>query len=191
MEDVCPDTGAQFLALISDGVSRAIREEKIYKSIIAESVKNHPRENQQSNTWASKAVTGNADVDGWQFPSGIAVLALTPAKAAIILRYKEAIAARFGNAKVERQEAWTTFVVGPLPKKISTLDGVVDLIDGLIQAEPSIAAIKDSMLIHQIAWNRRSSESTSPTGFIRIHIPETKAYKFPSRLQLFEQAMNV
>ncbi|POS82043.1 hypothetical protein EPUL_006227, partial [Erysiphe pulchra] len=41
-------------------------------------------------------------VDAWQVPSGISIFAPTPAKAATILQYKDAIALRFGNATFER-----------------------------------------------------------------------------------------
>ncbi|POS84123.1 hypothetical protein EPUL_003235 [Erysiphe pulchra] len=61
-------------------------------------------------------------VDVWQVPSGISILAPTPAKAATILQYKDAIALRFGNATVERHKIWTTFILGPIPKLITILD---------------------------------------------------------------------
>ncbi|POS83267.1 hypothetical protein EPUL_005854 [Erysiphe pulchra] len=64
--------------------------------------------------------------DVWYAPSGIAILAPTPAKAAAILQIKDLIANRFGNATVERQESWTTFIVGLLPKLVTTIDGPQD-----------------------------------------------------------------
>lgn len=48
-------------------------------------------------------------------PSGVAILAPKPVKAAPLLQYKEAIVNRFGDKNVERQEIWTNFVVGPIP----------------------------------------------------------------------------
>ncbi|KHJ30061.1 putative effector protein [Erysiphe necator] len=46
--------------------------------------------------------------DVWKVPSGVAILAPTPAKAATLMQYKKDIENRFGNAVVERQETWTT-----------------------------------------------------------------------------------
>ncbi|POS81664.1 hypothetical protein EPUL_006013, partial [Erysiphe pulchra] len=130
-------------------------------------------------------------VDAIVVPSGVTILAPTPAKAATILQYKEVIAQRFGNAVVERQESWTTFVIGPLPKFISTMDGPQDPLEGLLLQEPSFASIRDEVPIRQMAWTRRSKESPEPLGHIRIHVPETKANKFPSRLQLFGAAVGI
>ncbi|CAD6505992.1 BgTH12-06924 [Blumeria graminis f. sp. triticale] len=130
-------------------------------------------------------------VDAWQVPDGVAVLAASPAKAASILQHSEAIAARFGNATVERQETWTTFVVGPIPKKDNTLDGGYNPFEGLLLEEPAIRAIKDDTPIRHLAWTRRSTDSLSPFGHIKIHVPEARAHKVPSRMQLFGQASSV
>ncbi|CAD6505223.1 BgTH12-00716 [Blumeria graminis f. sp. triticale] len=123
--------------------------------------------------------------------NGVAVLAASPAKAASILQHSEAIAARFGNATVERQETWTIFVVGHIPKKVNTLDGAYDPLEGLLLEEPAIRAIKDDTPIRHIAWTRRSIDYLSPFGHIRIHVPEARAHKVPSRMQLFGQATSI
>ncbi|KAI1003951.1 hypothetical protein K3495_g4259 [Podosphaera aphanis] len=123
-------------------------------------------------------------VDAWQVPSGIAILVPTLAKAGSILEHKDAIAARFGNVTVERQKTWSTFVVGPIPKKIVNMEGAVDPVEGLLQSKPAISATRDAMPICHLAWTRRSIESANPDGFIRTHVPEAKAHKFPSRMQL-------
>ncbi|POS81690.1 hypothetical protein EPUL_006417, partial [Erysiphe pulchra] len=129
--------------------------------------------------------------DAWHTPSGIAILAPTPAKAAAILQFKEIIARRFGDATVERQESWATFIVGPLPKHITTMDGTEDPLDCLLLQEPGLASIREDVPIRQVAWTNRSKDSTENTGHIRIHIPEHKAHKFPQRLQLFGMAMGI
>ncbi|KHJ34148.1 hypothetical protein EV44_g3821 [Erysiphe necator] len=67
--------------------------------------------------------------DIWKVPSGVAILAPTHAKAATLMQYKKDIENRFGNAVAERQEAWTIFVVGPIPKKIRGLEGLLDPMD--------------------------------------------------------------
>ena len=79
--------------------------------------------------------------DVWAVPSGVAILAPTPAKAAAILQNKTAIEDRFGSATVERQEKWTNFIIGPIPKKVRCLDGFRDPMDGLLSEE--LAAVKE------------------------------------------------
>ncbi|POS81751.1 hypothetical protein EPUL_005885, partial [Erysiphe pulchra] len=113
----------------------------------------------------------------------------TPAKAAAILQFKDLIANRFGNATVERQESWTTFIVGPLPKLVTTIDGPQDPLDGLILQEPGLASIRDDVPIRQMAWKNKSKYSNDDIGHVRIHIPSHKAHKFPFRLQLFGLAV--
>ncbi|KHJ33039.1 putative effector protein [Erysiphe necator] len=129
--------------------------------------------------------------DAMQVPSGIAILAPTPAKAAEILQYKDDIERRFGKAVVERQESWTTFIVGPLPKQVTTMDEKEDPLDGLILQEPGLASIRDEIPIKRIAWKNRSKESSDLLGQVRIHIPKTKAHKFPKKLQLFGFAVGI
>ncbi|CAD6498811.1 BgTH12-04470 [Blumeria graminis f. sp. triticale] len=51
--------------------------------------------------------------------------------------------------------------------------------------------MKDDTPIRHIAWTRRSTDSLSPFGHIRIHVPEARAHKVPSRMQLFGQATSV
>ncbi|VDB88316.1 Bgt-50463 [Blumeria graminis f. sp. tritici] len=60
MEKECPGAGADFLALISEGVSRAIRGQKIYKSSMNEQEQRQKPSTQSDNkkTWASKAAAG-------------------------------------------------------------------------------------------------------------------------------------
>ncbi|POS82798.1 hypothetical protein EPUL_005784, partial [Erysiphe pulchra] len=71
----------------------------------------------------------------WNLPSVVAILALKSAKAATILRSKSAIDERFSNATVERQETWTTFVIGPIQKQIRCLDDFRDPMDELLREE--------------------------------------------------------
>ncbi|KHJ33478.1 hypothetical protein EV44_g4315 [Erysiphe necator] len=162
MEIDCPGAGAGFLALISEGVSCAIRGEEIFPktSKCTDNMPSSPKFKKSS--WAATAANGHNNTvinltqrltrrpsppqgqshedrrvmvrlnsehearktepfllrqqiqrmipgpslvaDAIVVPSGVAILAPTPAKAATILQYKEIIAQRFGNAVVERQE---------------------------------------------------------------------------------------
>ncbi|KHJ35962.1 putative effector protein [Erysiphe necator] len=238
-----PGIGPDFLALIADGASRAMRGERVYRDLSRiEPTQKHPVQ----ETWAEKAKDQSADTkvfnlkrktlkatppqgqskedrrvmirlkpdhearksgsfelrqtiqklvpetslvsDAWIVPSGIAVLAPTPAKAAAILQAKKAIEDRFGNALVERQEAWTTFVIGPINKRIRCLDGTQDPMDGLLQEE--LAHIRDTVPIRDMGWTRRS-QNEEPYGYIRICVPESKAGKFPSRLRIFGEAVSI
>ncbi|CAD6505301.1 BgTH12-00793 [Blumeria graminis f. sp. triticale] len=58
MEKECPGAGADFLALISEGVSRAIRGQKIYKSSMNEQEQKPSTQSDNKRTWASKAAAG-------------------------------------------------------------------------------------------------------------------------------------
>ncbi|KHJ32858.1 hypothetical protein EV44_g4159 [Erysiphe necator] len=88
--------------------------------------------------------------DVWKVPYGVAILAPTPAKAATLMQYKKEIENRFGNSVVERQEAWTTFVVEPIPKKIRGLEGLLDPMNGTLLEE--LGHIRDIMPIRYIGW---------------------------------------
>ena len=52
---------------------------------------------------------------------------------------------------MERQDSWATFVVGPLPKHVTTLDGALDPIGGLLLQDPGLASILDDVSIRHIA----------------------------------------
>ncbi|CAD6500718.1 BgTH12-06425 [Blumeria graminis f. sp. triticale] len=208
IEKECPGAGANFLAPISEGVSRAIRGQKIYKSSMNEQEQKPSTQSDNKMIWASKAAAGNQSkedkrvmirldrehearkVDPFLLRQQVQRLIPDPSLVvdACILQHSEAIAARLGNATVERQETWTTFVVGPIPKKVNTLDGAYDPLEGLLIEDPAIRAIKDDTPIRHIAWTRRSTDSLSPFGHIRIHVPEARAHKVPSQMQLFGQA---
>ncbi|KHJ30258.1 putative effector protein [Erysiphe necator] len=117
-----------------------------------------------------KLVTDSSLIsDVWNVPSGAAKLASMPVKAAIILQAKKVIEERFGNATVERQETWTTFVIGPIQKQIRCLDGFRDPMDGLLQDE--LAAVQESVQIRYMNWTRRS-QNDEPTGYVRICVRE-------------------
>ncbi|POS82690.1 hypothetical protein EPUL_005843 [Erysiphe pulchra] len=67
---------------------------------------------------------------------------------------KSAIEERFGNATVERQETWTTFVIGPIQKQVRCLDGFCDPMDELLGEE--LAFVQKSVPIRYMNWTRRS-----------------------------------
>ncbi|KHJ33951.1 hypothetical protein EV44_g4078 [Erysiphe necator] len=238
MELESPGAGSDFLALISDRVSRAVRG-KIFFLKVDDPV-DPQTTSARNNSWASKTAMKNIRssnipirapltrptppqgqshedrriiirlgkdhksrktepfllrqkiqkllrnpsfvCDAWQAPSGIAILAPTPAKVAAILQYKDVIAQRFGNAIVERQESWATFIVGPLSKLVTTIDGTEDPVDGLLLQELDFVSIRDDMPIEQVAWTNRSKESMDDNRFIRIHVPQHKAHKFLIRM---------
>ncbi|KAI0995571.1 hypothetical protein K3495_g12607 [Podosphaera aphanis] len=106
--------------------------------------------------------------DVWSVPSGVAILAPTPAKAAAISQAKTVIEERFGNATVERQETWTKFVIGPIQKKVRCLDDFRDPIDGLLLEE--LASVREAVPIRYINWTKRSQKD-EPYGYIRICVP--------------------
>ncbi|RKF79980.1 hypothetical protein GcM3_050024 [Golovinomyces cichoracearum] len=116
-----PEAGSEFLELISDGVSHAVRGEKIsLKKLLLDP---------------------SLVYDAWQATLVIAILAPTRAKAATILQHRDIIARIFGDAIVERQESCETFILRPLSKLVTTVDGTKDLVDDMILQEPGFAPI--------------------------------------------------
>ncbi|POS86679.1 hypothetical protein EPUL_002196 [Erysiphe pulchra] len=199
-----PGVGSDFLALLTDGASRAMLGQRIYMAhpnqeigqfkkvaswadVTAANISNH-----KANFFKRQKLKASAPqvqiLDVWKVPSGFAILAQTPAKAAMILQAKTAIEEYSGNAVVERQETWTTFVIGPVQKRMQCVDGFRDPMDGLLHEE--FAAVRETVPFKYMNWTRRSNND-EPCGHIRICIPESKAGKFPSRLRLFGEAVSV
>lgn len=127
--------------------------------------------------------------DVWAVPSGFTVLANTPAQAAMIIAHASEIENTIGSAKVERQEKWTTFVVGPIPKRIQTIDGIVDPVaEGHVLAE--LQLVRDNMPIRRLEWTRRA-QVASDEGFVRVCVPSSKAALFPPNLRIFSRPVRV
>lgn len=243
LEEQHPGVGADFLAMLADGASRAMRGERVY-CITSDAKLTHQG---SQDTWAKKAKGNDEGVkvynvkrqtlkatppqgqskedrrimirlgpdhearkagsfelrqkiqelvtdkslvsDVWSVPSGVAILAPTPAQAATLMQSKAAIEERLGNAKVERQEKWSTFIVGPIPKRVRCLDGIRDPMDGLLLEE--LASVRDAIPIRFMNWTRKSESDDEPFGRIRICVPETRADKFPSRLRIFGEAVSI
>ncbi|POS83283.1 hypothetical protein EPUL_005991, partial [Erysiphe pulchra] len=146
METDRPGAGAGFLALISEGVSRAIRGEKISLRTSTDTniMPNSSANNDNSCAARIQRIIPHPSLmaDAMQVPSGIVILSPLPAKAAAILQYKDMIAQRFGKAIVERQVSWTVFILGLLPKQANTLDGK-DPLDELLLQESGLVFIRD------------------------------------------------
>ncbi|POS84524.1 hypothetical protein EPUL_002048 [Erysiphe pulchra] len=220
MEIECQGTGTGFLALISDGEFRAMWGERIYTNFDVQSRTISTTLDNAINTSAARTAGSQSHEDrrvmirptkdhqarkeepltirkqiqklipdpslvsdAWQVLSGIALLAPTPAKAAILLKC--------GNAVVERQESWATFIIGYLLKRTTIMEREKDTLDDLLLQEPGLARIRDEVPIRLVAWTKRSADSTDLTGEIRLHIPGHKAHRFPSRLQLFGNALGI
>ncbi|POS85506.1 hypothetical protein EPUL_001726 [Erysiphe pulchra] len=184
--------GADFLALLADGASRAMRGERQSREDRRVMIRLAPDyEARKTGAFelrqkAQQLVPDKSLVsDVWPVPSGIAILAPTPAKAAAIPQSKTVIEDRFGNATVERQERWTSFIIGPIPKKFNVLMRLRDPLDGLLSEE--LAFDRDTIPIRYMNWTRRS-QNDQPTSHIRKSVPESKSHKFPSRLRIFGEA---
>ncbi len=137
----------------------------------------------------SIAGTDKAVRDVWPTRSGFAVLANSPAQAATIVAKATQIENAIGSAKVERQEKWTTFIVGPIPKRIRTLEGMMDPVaGGLLTAE--LQPVSDAMPIRRMEWTNRSKDPGLLEGHIRICVPQTRASKFPIRMRIFARPVS-
>lgn len=85
-----------------------------------------------------------------------------------MLQYKDVIAYHFRNVTVKRQKSWTTFILGLIPKLITTLDGKYDPLKELILQELGHSSVQDEAPIKHIAWTIRSKESSDTYGEIRV-----------------------
>ncbi|POS83929.1 hypothetical protein EPUL_004258, partial [Erysiphe pulchra] len=241
LENKHPGVGSDFLALLTDGASRAMIGQRIYMAqpnqeitkientaswadVTATNISNHKAsffkrqrllalapqgqskedrkimirigtDHEARKTGAyelkekiKRLVSDSSPVpDVWKVPLGFAILAPTPAKAATISQAKTAIEENFGNAVVERQKIWTTFVIGPVPKTIQCIDGTREPMDGHLHEE--LVAVCEAVPIKYMNWRR--SNNDEPCGHIRIYIPESKPGKPPSRLRFFGEAVSV
>jgi hypothetical protein len=90
---------------------------------------------------------------------------------------------------VERQEKWTTFIVGPIPKRIQTIDRIIDPVaEGLIHTE--LQLVHDNIPIHRLEWTHRAQDVLEE-GFVRIYVPSSKAALFPPNLHIFSRPVRV
>ncbi|POS82522.1 hypothetical protein EPUL_005211, partial [Erysiphe pulchra] len=192
-----------FLAILAEGASSAMREQRVYMST------QNPQKNKPSSSmtnWAAKKAgveNGQSKEDRrviirlgqnhearkcnpfqlrqtiqklvldkglisdvWTVPSGIAIIALTPSKAAAIMQYKKEIETRFGKATFEQQETWTKFVIRPISKKIRGLDGSIDPMNGSLLEK--LGSIRDHVPIPHIGWTSRSLDD-EVNGIVSTH----------------------
>ncbi|POS84575.1 hypothetical protein EPUL_002800, partial [Erysiphe pulchra] len=183
-----PSVAADFLALLADGASCAMRGERVYVSLQNTSKLNT---NSPKATWAQKVARASPSreqskedrrvmicvgsihearktesfelrqkvqntlpdkslvSDAWFVPSG----------------FKDTIKKMLGEAIVERQETWKTFLISPIPKIISGLDGIHNTMEGPLQEE--LAVFMNIVSIRYIGWTRRT-QNEEPYGYIRI-----------------------
>ncbi|POS82212.1 hypothetical protein EPUL_004623 [Erysiphe pulchra] len=106
----------------------------------------------------------------------------------VLSGYKDTTEKMFGEATVERQETWKTFVIGPIPKTIRNLDCIHNTMEGLLQEE--LAFVRDMVPILYMGWTRRT-QNEEPYGYTRICVPESRADEFLFRLQIFGEAVSV
>ncbi|SZF01981.1 unnamed protein product [Blumeria hordei] len=120
LEDVCPEAGADLFALISYGVFRAIRGEKVYRSSTTSAGASHNEINRNRNTWAAKYQSKEdrrimirfdsqheaRKAEPFLLRQQVQQLTLDPLMVVdvCILEQKYTLAARFGNVTVENRK---------------------------------------------------------------------------------------
>ncbi|POS85682.1 hypothetical protein EPUL_004131 [Erysiphe pulchra] len=162
-----PGVGADFMAILAEGASRAMG--------------NQPRGQSKEDRCVIIRLDQNHEAPKCNpFQLRQTIKKLVPDKglisdAAAIMQYKNEIETRFGKATVERQETWTTLRLRwPM--------------DGSLLEE--LGSIRDHVPIQHIGWTHRSLDD-EVNGFVRICAPENRASKFPSRLRVFGEAVSV
>ena len=120
--------------------------------------------------------------DAWTTQSGFAILARDSAQADAITAKAKEIETVFGATSVARHEKWAIFVVGPISKRIQTLDGLEDPVTkGHLQNELEEG---NEAPIRRVAWTLKSKDPTQPDGYVSVSVPESWAARFrvPHRL---------
>lgn len=138
-----------------------------------------------------RAATKHADIvqDVWSVPSGFTILTPSPAKAAQLLEDAESIRVALAATSVERQESWSTFVVGPVAKTQYKLFGSTKVSMEDIRSE--LATVEDRMPITNVSWTKKSETTQLHEGFIRVCVRSYEAHKFPASLRLFGRPVSV
>lgn len=129
-------------------------------------------------------------LDVWHVNSGITILTPSPAKAAQLLQDSARIKADLGADKVEQQENWTTFVLGPIIKRQQGLTGIVDVTEDMVMTE-LCAATQDKIPIQGVFWTQRTASPHLLEGFARVCVKTQQASQFPSRLRLFGRPVTI
>lgn len=139
----------------------------------------------------ARAATKHADIvqDVWPVPSGLTIMTPSPAKAAQLLEDAESIRIALAAASVERQESWSTFVVGPIAKTQNKLFESTKVTMEDIRSE--LAMVEDRMAVTNVSWTKKSEATQLHDGFVRVCVRSHEAHKFPSRLRLFGRPVSV
>lgn len=120
--------------------------------------------------------------------SGIALVAKSGLKATEILQFKDQITNTVGNASVEQQEKWVSFLLNPVPKRLTTSDGGVDVTPELVSRE---IQLHTGMTMRRVAWTKKSSQSGLAEGVILAYMTPAMAKSWPAHMRLFGQAVSV
>lgn len=89
--------------------------------------------------------------------------------------------------RLELQEDWTTFVIGPIPKHLHT-DTLVTITTDHVIAE--LSSYVDSTHIRKLEWTNKSHQLTTE-GYIRALVTSLKPLLFPAKLRLFGRPVTV
>lgn len=121
--------------------------------------------------------------DAWIVPSGITILAPSHTKAISLLQESEKIRIATGASAVERQEEWTTFLVGPIIKRQSSYAGPIDITADKVREEMIEAT--DGLDLKVVDWTKKSADPHLLEGHVRVCVASSRANRFPTRLRLF------
>lgn len=122
-------------------------------------------------------------------PSGLTILTPTPTKAVSLLQDSEKIRVATGASAVEKQEKWSTFIVGPILKRHDGFERPVDITPDKVREELSGSIDKDTLKL--VAWTKNSADPHLIEGYARVCVASTQASRFPMRLRLFGRPVNV
>lgn len=127
-------------------------------------------------------------MDAHYVRSGVALVAKSGMKATEILQFRDQITTTVGDAKVEQQEKWVSFLLNPVPKRLTSLEGGVDVTPELVARE---IQLQTGMTLRRVAWTRNSSQSGLAEGVILAYMTPAMAKSWPAHIRLFGSAVSV
>ncbi|OJD27796.1 hypothetical protein ACJ73_00793, partial [Blastomyces percursus] len=131
--------------------------------------------------------------DVWHCPSGVTLATSSTSNAAHVLERSSQLQTSFGDCRVERQESWATFIVGPIKKSSQRYDGesisLVPITHDILLSE--LRGAIHQVPIIQCSWTRKSQESHLDEGYVRVGVQAASAHLFPNKLRLFSHPVMV
>ncbi|OJD25906.1 hypothetical protein ACJ73_02728 [Blastomyces percursus] len=98
-----------------------------------------------------------------------------------------------GDCHIERQESWTTFVIGPIKKSTLCFDGK-RVTPAPVSASMLLSEVRGAAHqapIMQCNWTKKSLDPNLQEGYAWVGVQASGAHLFPNKLRLFSRPVTV